>query len=572
MNNALAVTRHTNAWVDLTSAPAEMLLLKCPIRNPPPPVEGNFKELQGWFTTSGYVPQVKRSQRRASQGARIILVQAFKHESDREVEHRHALLITSRNSPALESSGKSLSKFCVWISFGSADARRRIISCTDGRSFGSLAQQAFINDQISSDNFQKNHLRRQKEYQDADAHYEERSQKAEAAREAIFLEGQRDRSRAFDIDQETRSKRSEWYSSARHMLLGEGHQRYKDKFIALENVLVEQFNGLLKGLGDTNQPSLPLHPDDHDQNFNDVSYKKIETSFRPRSPPSPALRPRTPTVWPTIATPSPEPIFTQPLVPSNYQLSPQRGRIQITEPVRAESAMNALQDQHLDIHSAFDNAQRKRQEHFSSQEQERERQFQAAETIREAGESGRDAEFTQRMEQWSKASQKLLAQNTTHSRGREEERLNWNRRRNAAFEATQERSRQVFEMSMLHIQRQAEAEEDFEDLWVKRQKTLIIALCKNQSIQISAGRFTQPYPDRDFSSYNPAVGRPLETTLSDNSSGSPSPEAPHRINSPLVCMSLNTVVPSSLKVVDVTCHGTADSSTTAKTRLDASLA
>ncbi|KAG6855523.1 hypothetical protein H0H87_001597 [Tephrocybe sp. NHM501043] len=92
--------------------------------------------------------------------------------------------------------------------------------------------------------------RRNDLYKEADMHHEDIFWKADAAREALFSQGQQGRADSFRSDQEAWTKSSEWNSTIRRALLFEGRQRAKDICAALNAVLVEQFNQLMKSQED----------------------------------------------------------------------------------------------------------------------------------------------------------------------------------------------------------------------------------------------------------------------------------------------------------------------------------
>ncbi|KAG6870924.1 hypothetical protein C0993_003945, partial [Termitomyces sp. T159_Od127] len=105
------------------------------------------------------------------------------------------------------------------------------------------------------DIFLKNHLRRQELYEKTVELHEEKFQKADAAREAIFVQGQQDRERAFEIEKEMREKQAEWYITTQKGLLSHSRQRLTEKCDAINAALVEQFDRLTERRKETGEDS-----------------------------------------------------------------------------------------------------------------------------------------------------------------------------------------------------------------------------------------------------------------------------------------------------------------------------
>ncbi|KAG6839485.1 hypothetical protein C0991_002186, partial [Blastosporella zonata] len=134
----------------------------------------------------------------------------------------------------------------------------------------------------------------------------------------------------------------------------------------------------------------------------------------------------------------------------------------------------------------FTASQNERQKTFLHEEKERERRFKEAEAERDAAESERVQIFDRKVGDWSKTSNRALESHERRFRGREEARSDRDGRRDAAFKSAQEHRSQVFDMSLAHIEKQAEAEEKFEELFIERQKSVTKRLLAQQAAQLVA--------------------------------------------------------------------------------------
>ncbi|KAH0578519.1 hypothetical protein J132_03030 [Termitomyces sp. J132] len=355
--------------------------------------------------------------------------------------------------------------------------------------------------------FFKKQLRRQELCYKTDALQEERFQKAEAAREAIFAQGQTDHARAFEIDQEMRGKRAEWYNAARQELVGDGRQRLKDKCAALNAALIEQFEKLMKRVEPvylwrilTTSPPLSV-PTSGNSSPTRVADKLIQPALDLDDDDIPSLvdPPQSPPLGRTLPT-SPVLLrdpFDSSSVQSPFDLSIQststESHDQQEEPLHSLTEQGDLEENTNELDQVVDNnhytsfthSQNQRQETFLKDESEREHRFHASEATRNNRESQRSGTFEQKILQWSHRSLRWKESRVRQFHGREEERSRGSNRRSTAFKAAQQQYSQVFNMSLSHIIRQADAEADLEEVWFERQKGMLLALYKSQANQLA---------------------------------------------------------------------------------------
>ncbi|KAG5351596.1 hypothetical protein C0989_005645 [Termitomyces sp. Mn162] len=376
--------------------------------------------------------------------------------------------------------------------------------------------------------FLKSHLQRRELYYKTDALQEERFQKADAAREAIFVRGQKDRARAFEIDQEMRGKQAEWYNAAREGLVGDGRQRLKDRCVALDAALMNQFERLMKSQKviprnsqaavtvepvypwriHTSSSSLPL-PVSPSRNSSPT--RVTDTSIQPALDPDddgipssvgPSQSLSLEWTLPTSPVPLRDP-FDSPSVRSPFDLSIQltsteshdqqeeslHSLIEQSNPEESTNESDQVVDNNHYI--SFTHSQNQRQETFLKDESEREHRFHASEATRDYRESQNSGAFKQKIKRWSRKSLQLKWSQGRQFHGREEERSRGNDRRSTAFKTTQEQYSQVFDMSLSHIMKQAGAEADLEEVWFKCQKGMLLALYKNQANQLADANHRQ---------------------------------------------------------------------------------
>ncbi|KAH0578520.1 hypothetical protein H2248_003670 [Termitomyces sp. 'cryptogamus'] len=369
--------------------------------------------------------------------------------------------------------------------------------------------------------FLKNQLRRQELYYKTDALQEERFQKADAAREAVFAQGQTDRARAFEIDQEMR-KRTEWYNAAREGLVGDGRQRLKDKCVALDAALMNQFERLMKSQKvvprnsqaavtvepvypwriHTSSSSLPLPVSPSRNSFpTRVTDTSIQPALDPDDdgipsfvdpPQSLSLEWTLPTSPVLLRDPFDSPSVQSPFDLSIHSTSTESHDQQeeslhsLIEQSNSEESTNES-DQVVDNnhYTSFTHSQNQRQETFLKDESEREHRFHASEATRDNRESQHSDAFKQKLKHWSRKSLQLKRSQARQFHGREEERSRGNDRRSTAFKTAQEQHSQVFDMSLSYITKQAEAEADLEEVWFKCQKGMLLALYKSQANQLA---------------------------------------------------------------------------------------
>ncbi|KAG6880084.1 hypothetical protein C0992_006358 [Termitomyces sp. T32_za158] len=356
--------------------------------------------------------------------------------------------------------------------------------------------------------FLNNHLRRQELYEKTDALQEERVQKADAVREVIFTQGQQDRVRAYEIEQEMRGKRVEWYCAARKELFRDGHQKLGEKCEALNAALVEQFNRLMerqKEIGEVAKEQ-PNHQDMvnlGDGQYPDGSSRPVipqlvtslppssKTSSSPSSPRAKDNYPSQPTSTESIdqedtrisqsPSPSRKSLFQASSSPNPESLN------SLTQPTSPDS--NDQQEQEGSARSdgveeekfkqCFMRSQERRQATFLQDESKRAHRFRASEAARDAGESKRSTTFDETMKQW------LTKSRIEQNYGREEERCRSEILRSTAFWKAESHHILVFEMSMMDIMDQAYAEEDLEEIYFQRQENMLLALYERQAIELN---------------------------------------------------------------------------------------
>ncbi|KAG6878866.1 hypothetical protein C0992_007071 [Termitomyces sp. T32_za158] len=352
------------------------------------------------------------------------------------------------------------------------------------------------------DIFMKNHLRRLELYERTDALQKERIREADAAREAIFVQGQQNRAYAYKIEQEMRSERMEWYSTTRREFFRDGRQKLAEKCDALNAALVEQFNRLMEREKEMGEVSKEQPNNQDTVSFGDGQYSdgssgpmipQLVTSL-PSSSKSPSSSPHAKDDSPSqptstesndhqdrrishspspsmslfpSSTPNPESLTssTQPTSPDSNDEPEQEGSTQ----------SDGVEEDKLELN--FMRSQERRQDTFLQDEGKRTHRFNASEAARNAEESKRSTTFGKKMKQWSTKSQ------TEQIHGREEERFQEIRRSTAFREAASHRLF-VFEMSMRHIMDQTYAEEDLEEIHFKHREDMLLALYERQAIQL----------------------------------------------------------------------------------------
>ncbi|KNZ81038.1 hypothetical protein J132_03027 [Termitomyces sp. J132] len=355
--------------------------------------------------------------------------------------------------------------------------------------------------------FHKNKRRQEELYKETSALQEERSQKADAAREAIFAQGQTDRARAFEIDQEMRGKRAEWYNAARQELVGDGRQferlmkskvpRNSRAAVTVEPVnpwrILDSSPPLSVPTSRNSSPTLVtntwIQPVSASTDLSDDH--TILSLVNPLQ--SPQFRQTLPAV-----TPSPyhalAAITSGPHSPLSPTIQPTstESRDQQEEPLHSLAEQDnpqgntneSCQVMDEDFYVFFTHSQKQRQETFLKDQDEREHRFRASEIARENRESQRNGTFEQKMVQWSRTSLQMKKSQTWQFH-RREGRLRGNIRRSTAFKTAQERYSQVSDMSLSHITKQAKAEADLEEVWFKCQKGMLLALYKSQANQLA---------------------------------------------------------------------------------------
>ncbi|KAG5735994.1 hypothetical protein E4T56_gene18369 [Termitomyces sp. T112] len=378
--------------------------------------------------------------------------------------------------------------------------------------------------------FRKNQRRQEELYKETSALLEERSKKADAAREAIFAQGQTDRARAFGIDHEMRGKRAEWYNAARQELVGDGRQRLKDKCAVLNAALMEQFERLMKSHAPRNSQAAvtvePVYPwrtltsspplsvaGSRNSSPTRVTVNSIQPGLastnlsddhailslgNPRK--LPPLRQTLSTVTPSsyhvlaAITSGPHSPLNPTIQPTSTESCDQQEKPLHSLTEQGDPKGNTNESYQVvddDFYICFTHSQKQRQETFLKDESERERQFQASEAAWENRQSQRSSTFERKKTRWSRKSLRLKESQTRQFHGREEERSRGNVRRSTAFKTSQEQYSQVFDMSLSHIIKQAEAEVDLEEVWFKCQKGMLLALYKSQANQLADANHRQ---------------------------------------------------------------------------------
>ncbi|KAG6838736.1 hypothetical protein C0991_009088, partial [Blastosporella zonata] len=175
--------------------------------------------------------------------------------------------------------------------------------------------------------------------------------------------------------------------------------------------------------------------------------------------------------------------------PQPRAISPRLVQLEVVIPERSNST-SSKPESGPSVEDPFDKfftaSQNERQNTFLHEEKERERRFKEAEAERDAAASERVQIFDRKVDDWSKTSNRSLESHENRFRGREEARSGRDRRRDAAFKSAQEHRSQVFDMSLAHIEKQAEAEEKFEELFIERQKSVTKILLAQQAAQLVA--------------------------------------------------------------------------------------
>ncbi|KAG6882717.1 hypothetical protein C0993_009441 [Termitomyces sp. T159_Od127] len=407
----------------------------------------------------------------------------------------------------------------------------------------------------------KDHLRQQELYEKSDTLHEERFQKADAAQEAIFVQGQQDCEHAFEIEQEMREKQVVWHNTTRKGLLSDSRQRLSKKCDAFNAALMEQFDGLMKrqkGLGKVpeeqskHQDTPILVPPDGSSGPVDL---QSVTSLQPSpkslsSPSSPHTTNGDSSAQPTstryndqqdtqisqfpsslmksLSQPSsssnPESLNTsmQPASPeSNHQ---QEKSTHLVGQGASEQSIQSDGVKEDKYYSSFVQLDEK----FYQDEVERYRRFYASEAARDTEESKRSAIFNQRMK-WSTKSQ------IEHFRGREEERFRREIQRSIAFRNAESQRRSVFEILLKDIMDQAYAEEELEKIHFKHQEDSLLALYKRQAIRLDqraedkvmrfkvrTRRMVKPIPFSDNGGFGPSAILSGEGKLIQNALPTPS--------------------------------------------------
>ncbi|KAG6839484.1 hypothetical protein C0991_002185 [Blastosporella zonata] len=364
-------------------------------------------------------------------------------------------------------------------------------------------------------------------YKEADTHHEDTFSKANAEREAVFSQGQQGRADAFKYDQEARAKSSEWNSTARRTLLQKGHRRLEDTCTAIDAALVEQFNTLLKSQEDEfvaderrRDNLASKHLDKLKMAESSDSTVTIEMS-EPALPSSSRSPPGSPFILgPAIPAPYPPVLIIPPNSrsspielcrsriylsrhsspelqqepspgPQPRAISPRLVQLDVVIPERSNST-SSKPESSPSVEDPFDKlftaSQNERHNTFLHEEKERERRFKEVEAERDAAASERVQIFDRKAGDWSKTSNRALESHEKRFRGREEARSDRDRRRDGAFKTAQEHRSQVFDMCLAHIEKQAEAEEKFEELFIERQKSVTKTLLARQASQLEAAK------------------------------------------------------------------------------------
>ncbi|KAG6894562.1 hypothetical protein C0992_005591 [Termitomyces sp. T32_za158] len=367
------------------------------------------------------------------------------------------------------------------------------------------------------DIFLKNHRRRQKLYEKADALQEKRFQKADAARDALFVQGQQDRAQACKIEEEMCGKQAEWHSTTRKELFSDGRQKLAQRCDALNTALVEQFDRLMekqkemdkvaeKQLNHQDTP-LPLPPDRSSGPVNAQSPMSIKSNDQLDTTQSPSSSMKSL----SSASSSHNLESLNPYThPTSAESDQQKQSLHMVEQGNPEG--NTKTDGGKDIFQPyFLSCQEQRQETFLQDENGRDCRFRASEAARDTGELKRSTIFDQKMNQWSRKSQ------VEQILGREEERFRREIWRSIAFQNAENQHWTAFKISMVAIIRQADAEEDLEEIYFKRQEDMLLLLYKCLAIQLH--QRTEDQPEEDQFDYR---GPMLEAVSSASSSSSSS--------------------------------------------------
>ncbi|KAG6907488.1 hypothetical protein DXG01_008778 [Tephrocybe rancida] len=277
--------------------------------------------------------------------------------------------------------------------------------------------------------------RRQDLYLETDARQEEIYRSAEAVREALFKEGQKERAETFKSTQELRHKRIEWQSAARETLIQQARQKWDEACASLDASLVGQFDKLLRS------QEVDFLADE--QRRESIVAKLLETE--------------------------------------NKQ----------------EVSGSELDESLASYDQQFISTEQARQGVFMEQENERNERFQAMENEREAAEGERSKVYEEKWEAWEAKSQTMLEAHETHYTGRENTRADGETRRDAIAKATREREAQILAMLLSYIDKQAEAEEKFEEDRAEHQKSALEDLFRNQSDQLKAAMGDRQYRFRN---------------------------------------------------------------------------
>ncbi|KAG6855629.1 hypothetical protein H0H87_012869 [Tephrocybe sp. NHM501043] len=393
-------------------------------------------------------------------------------------------------------------------------------------------------------------------YREISALQDDTFQRSDRIREIVFSEGQSARAETFKIDQEFRSKRSEWHNAAREVLLQRSRQQLDETCAALEATLVNHFNRLLR-----DQEGSFLAQEQHrdalvvkllqgrrirDEIPSNISAAAVsQTVMMPVRqmirPPSPLgamteiiyNRSRSRSQAEAEAEAEAEVVAVHSSgssdrsFPRRISNSPSRsvyGSPSRRPPSRSPSPYSprspgflndpptVVADENrripegttrngtdLDGEStdSYDNqftlAETERQGVFLEEERKREKRFQVTEAERDMVELERTKAFEKKEESWSTKAQTMLEAHEADFTGREATRAAAEIRRDEIFRAAQERRVHVFAVLLLNLERQAEAEERLEQDLAEHRKSLIDALYKKQSIQLSGAMDDRQY-------------------------------------------------------------------------------
>ncbi|KAG6898740.1 hypothetical protein C0993_004620 [Termitomyces sp. T159_Od127] len=354
---------------------------------------------------------------------------------------------------------------------------------------------------------QKNHLRRQELYEKSNASQEERFQKADAVREFIFAQRQKDRACGFVIEQETRGKLAERYSTA---FLSDSRQRLEEKCHVFKTALEEQFDRLMerrreigevaKGQSSDQDKLMPLPPD--------RSSGLADSQSVTLSPPSSESPSSSPSLKSPIQSMSTESNNDQQdaqvsrsrppsmgslllascsLCPENLNsltlmTSPESNDQQSPPLVEQGSPEGCTQSDGVEegkYHSSFMYSQEQRQNRFLQEERERRCQFAELEAQRDGEESYRSRIFDSRMEWLSEHSQ------IEQFRCQEDEYLTIENRRSIAFQGAEEQRWTIFNILMSYIKDQAQAEAVLDKSRLKHRQDMLLTLYKIQVIKLN---------------------------------------------------------------------------------------